>query len=45
MNEKISEQLVSLIEYLNARTAEYDEGHPTISDKEWDDKYFELICL
>ena len=45
MNEKISEQLVSLIEYLNARTAEYDKGHPTISDKEWDDKYFELICL
>ena len=45
MNEKISEQLVSLIEYLNARTAEYDEGHPTISDKEWDDKYFELVCL
>ena len=45
MNEKISEQLVSLIEYLNARTAEYDEGHSTISDKEWDDKYFELICL
>ena len=45
MSEKISEQLVSLIEYLNARTAEYDAGHPTISDKEWDDKYFELICL
>ena len=45
MSEKISEQLVSLIEYLNARTVEYDEGHPTISDKEWDDKYFELIKL
>lgn len=45
MSEKISEQLITLIEYLNARTAEYDAGHPTISDKEWDDKYFELICL
>ena len=45
MNEQISEQLVSLIEYLNARTAEYDAGHPTISDQEWDNKYFELICL
>jgi DNA ligase (NAD+) len=31
-----------LIDYLNARTAEYDAGHPTISDKEWDDSYFEL---
>lgn len=45
MSDKISEQLVSLIEYLNDRTAEYEAGHPTISDKEWDDKYFELICL
>jgi DNA ligase (NAD+) len=45
MNEQISEQLKSLIEYLNARTAEYDAGHPTISDQEWDNKYFELICL
>ena len=39
------EKLITLIDYLNARTAEYDEGHPTISDKEWDDKYFELVCL
>ena len=38
-------KLIALIEYLNARTAEYDSGHPTISDKEWDDKYFELIQL
>ena len=38
-------KLITLIDYLNARTAEYDEGHPTISDKEWDDKYFELVCL
>ena len=34
-----------LINYLNARTKEYDEGHPTISDKEYDDKFFELIHL
>ena len=34
-----------LIDYLNARTKEYDEGHPTISDKEYDDKFFELIHL
>ena len=32
----------SLIDYLNARTKEYDEGCPTISDKDWDDSYFEL---
>ena len=42
---EISKELVSLIKYLNDRTLEYDEGHPTITDKEWDDKYFELICL
>lgn len=41
----MSEQLKSLIEYLNARTVEYDEGHPTISDSDWDKKYFELIKL
>ena len=34
-----------LINYLNARNEEYDKGHPTISDKEYDDKYFELIHL
>lgn len=38
-------QLAKLISYLNARTAEYDAGHPTISDKEWDDKYFKLVQL
>lgn len=35
----------SLIDYLNEHTKEYDEGHPTISDKEWDDSYFELKQL
>lgn len=34
-----------LIKYLNDRTKEYDEGHPTISDKEWDDLYFKLEQL
>jgi len=37
------EELRKLIDYLNARTVEYDAGHPTISDKEWDDLYFKLI--
>ena len=34
-----------LINWLNERTKEYDAGHPTVSDKEYDDKYFELICM
>lgn len=32
-----------LVNFLNERTKEYDEGNPTISDKEWDDLYFELV--
>lgn len=35
-------ELKALIKELNDRTAEYDAGRPTISDKEWDDKYFHL---
>ena len=31
-----------LIEKLNYYTKLYDEGHPAISDKEWDDMYFQL---
>ena len=31
-----------LVSWLNARTKEYEEGHPTVSDAEWDKKYFEL---
>lgn len=41
----MKDKMLALVEYLNARTAEYDAGHPTISDKDWDDKYFELIKL
>ena len=33
------------INYLNERTSEYDIGHPTISDAEWDKVYFELDKL
>jgi len=32
----------SLIDELNRLTKLYDEGHPEISDKEWDDLYFKL---
>ena len=31
-----------LINKLNYYTKLYDEGHPEISDKEWDDLYFQL---
>lgn len=30
------------IDTLNEWTAAYDEGHPAVSDKEWDDLYFAL---
>lgn len=31
-----------LIDYLNERTVEYDAGHPTITDSQWDESYFKL---
>lgn len=34
-----------LINNLNYYTKKYDEGHPEISDKEWDDMYFHLQDL
>lgn len=34
-----------LVRLLNYYTKKYDEGHPEISDKEWDDMFFELIQL
>ena len=34
-----------LIDFLNYHTVKYDEGNPEISDKEWDDKYFQLKKL
>ena len=39
------EQMNDLIEKLNYYTKLYDEGHPAISDKEWDDMYFLLENL
>ena len=34
-----------LITWLNERTKEYDEGHPTVSDAEWDEQYLRLVEL
>lgn len=36
------EQMTNLIEKLNYYTKLYDEGQPSISDKTWDDMYFQL---
>ena len=38
-------EIRNLIEKLNYYTKLYDEGHPEISDKEWDDMYFKLVSL
>lgn len=39
------EYMRNLVERLNYLTQKYDEGHPEVSDKEWDDMYFELLNL
>ena len=38
-------KMTELVTYLNARTKEYNEGKPTISDSEWDKLYYELVAL
>lgn len=44
--DKIDEYRIrDLIYQLNYHTKKYDEGNPEISDKEWDDMYFELQDL
>ena len=35
-------EIIALIRQLNEATEQYDAGHPIMSDKEWDDLYFEL---
>ena len=39
------QKMIHLICKLNQATVAYDEGHPLISDKEWDNMYFELSNL
>lgn len=43
--EETINKIRNLIDELNVLTKFYDEGHPTVSDKEWDEKYFELQNL
>lgn len=42
---KAEDVIKELVEKLNKYTAEYDAGTPSISDKEWDDMYFDLVSL
>lgn len=45
LDKKLLDRQFELIEKLNYYTKLYDEGKPEISDKEWDDMYFELQQL
>jgi DNA ligase (NAD+) len=38
----IYQKIINLVNYLNQCTKAYDEGKPLITDKEWDDLYFQL---
>ena len=38
-------RMEELIEILNSATKAYDEGYSIMTDKEWDDYYFELCAL
>ena len=40
--DSIYDKIKFLVRYLNECTKAYDEGHPKITDEEWDSKYFEL---
>ena len=39
------EKIRALIDFLNHHSRLYEQGHPEIPDKDWDDKYFELKQL
>ena len=39
INEK---EYLEAVEYLNKATEEYNKGTPIITDKEWDNTYFEV---
>lgn len=39
------EEMKELVNRLNYLTKKYDEGHPEVSDKEWDELYFKLVQM
>lgn len=40
-----NERMIQLVRQLNRATIAYDEGCPLMSDKEWDDLYYELQMI
>ena len=42
MGESTYDKMRYMVDRLNYLTLKYDEGHPEVSDKEWDDLYFTL---
>jgi NAD-dependent DNA ligase len=43
---KTSKEIMrDLVDRLNYLTLKYDEGRPEVSDKEWDDLYFQLLDM
>ena len=41
----IIKEMQALIDNLNNSAKLYEEGHPIISDREWDNMYFDLVAL
>ena len=41
--DKSPAEIKERIDYLNKATLEYEKGKPFLTDKEWDDLYFELV--
>lgn len=39
------EEMKKLVDRLNYLTKKYDEGHPEVSDEEWDELYFKLVQM
>lgn len=39
------ENMREIVDRLNYLTKKYDEGHPEVSDKEWDELYFKLVKM
>lgn len=42
---KYQQDIRNLIDKLNYLTKKYDEGHPEVSDLEWDELYFKLLKM
>ena len=43
--KELKDIMRDLVDKLNYLTKKYDEGHPEVSDKEWDDLYFQLFDM